>query len=161
MSREFSLLGFIQHLSVMAAEVVVAEHEGLERAARIIEAEAEAEIGHYQEQAGEFEAWQELAESTKDERVKLGFTENDPLLRDGSKIKDTIEYTVGDKEAEVGTNSQEAEWAELGTSKMPPRSFLGGAAVRKGPEAARAIGMDVVTALVGEEVFEGRLPISR
>lgn len=147
--KEFSILGFVEHLGVMAAEVVVAEHEGLERAAQIIEREAKAAIGAYQAEAPPFAAWAPLAEATKTDRVRQGFPADEPELRTG-ELRDSIKHTVGEKEAEVGSDSPIMEYQELGTARIPPRSILGGAAVRKGEQAAEAIGEDVVLALVGQ-----------
>ena len=51
----------------------------MERAAKVVEREAKSEIGEYQDSTiSPFPAWAELADSTKDNRVRLGFTENDP-----------------------------------------------------------------------------------
>lgn len=149
--REFSSLSaFAEHLDVLSALAPAAELAGVAAAAKIIQAEAKAEIGHYQDQAGPFSAWRELADRTKADRLRKGFTENDPLLRTG-EMRDSVETTVHataiGAEAAIGSNSQIAEWQELGTSKMPPRSFLGGAAVRKGEEATGTI-LEAIGALV-------------
>jgi len=158
--REFTLLGFVEHLAVIGAEVVEAEHHALEHAAKLVEAEAKASVGTYQAQAGPFAAWEDLAESTQEERGRLGYPEDEPELRTG-EMRDSIEHTVlaHAKEAEVGSDSQILEWQELGTTKMPPRSILGGAAARKADEVADVIGGRVYAALVGGQVFQRRLPI--
>ena len=57
--------------------------------ATLVEEEAKAEIGTYQDQAGPFIAWPELADSTKEDRTRQGFTENDPGLRSGA-MRDSI-----------------------------------------------------------------------
>ncbi len=160
--RELSLLGFVGHLGVMQAHMIHAQVEGLERALEIIETDAKASLGHYQEQAGPFAAWEELAPSTQAERARLGYAENEPEHRTG-RMGDTIEHTVINpgRDGEVGSNDQILEWQELGTANMPPRSIIGGAAVRKEQEACEAIEGRVISALVGEEVFQKRLPISR
>lgn len=158
--NEFSLSGFAAHLAEVLIEAEHAAHEGLEEAARVVEAEAKAEVGVYQDQAGPFAAWAELADSTKNDRVRSGFSENDPLLRSG-ELRDSIEHTVIGKTAYIGSDSPIAEYQELGTSRIPPRSFLGGALFRKGDEVAQIIGSRFVGALVGQEVHEGRLPIER
>ncbi len=158
--REFSLVGFVEHLAAMTIEIEHETQEGLEEAARIVEREAKAEIGTYQPEAGEFAAWAELADATKDDRVKQGYTENDPLLRDGT-MRDSIEHMVIGHTAHIGSDSAIAEYQELGTARIPARSFLGGAAFRKAPEVAEVIGSHFVTALVGEGVVNGRLDIPR
>ena len=128
-----------------------AEHRGLKEACEILQTEAKAEIGHYQQEAGPFQAWPELAESTKQDRVKSGFPENEPLLRTG-ETRDSIEYTVGHGEARVGSNSPVAVAQEIGTDKIPARSFLGGAAVRKHDEIVRAMAKPMIETMIGMSV---------
>lgn len=146
--REFSILGFVEQLAVMNAEIVVAEHTSLERGARIIEKEAKEAIGVYQAESGEFAAWDPLAESTKQDRLNKGFPEDEPELRTGD-LRDSIEHVVVGRVAHIGSNSDVMVYQELGTSKMPPRSILGGAAVRKGHEVAKQVGEDAFVALGG------------
>lgn len=157
--KEFTLLGFAEHLAVMTTEMVLAEHEGLERAAVIIETEAKDAIGAYQDESGPFAAWAELAEATKADRAQQGYPEDEPELRTG-ELRDSIHHTVVGHEAEVGSDAPVMEYQELGTSKMPPRSILGGAAARSGKEAAEAIGEDIVTVLIGETLVGRALRIS-
>jgi phage gpG-like protein len=156
---DMSLAEFILHLGGAAARIEAETHAALERAARLVEAEAKASIGDYQPEAGQFAAWAQLADVTISEKEKLGYAPPDnPLLREGA-LRDSIEHVVGDKEAVVGSNSPVAEYQELGTQHIPPRSFLGGAAVRKGSDVAELLGSATVMALVGEEVAGGSLPI--
>ena len=156
--REFSLLGFVEHIGRIGAEMVVVEHDALERAAVIVDREAKRSVGHYQAQAGPFAAWEDLAESTQQDRAAHGYPDNEPELRTG-EMRDSIEHVVHGREADIGSNSEILEWQELGTAKMPPRSILGGAAVRKAPAVAHEIGESVVMALVGEDVHNRRLGI--
>jgi len=103
------------------------EHEMLEKAAEIVENEAKRVIGTYDY------GWPQLSESTQEQREALGYSPNEPLLRDGTHIRDTIEHAVDDMEhaSYVGSNSKIAVYQELGTSRIRPRSFLGGAARAK------------------------------
>lgn len=156
MTQVLTLAQFGAKLAGFAMAVKAEERRALTQAARIIEAEAKAEIGHYQGAAGPFAAWPELAEATKAERVRQGFTENDPLLRTG-EMRDSISHVVGDREAAVGSNDEKAVWQELGTRTIPPRSFLGGAAMRKAPEVARTLGAAPLVALAGPGII-ARLP---
>ena len=157
--REFQgFEAFATHLTRVVGEMIVAEHEGLEIACQIVEKEAKREIGEYQEGAGPFVGWAELADSTKDDRVRQGFTENDPGLRTG-EMRDSIKHMVEGREGHVGSDDDKLVWFELGTSKQPPRSVLGIAAVNKGEEAAEAVGAVVHMALVGEGVHKGRIEI--
>jgi len=162
--REFSLLGFAEHLAAITGEMVHAEHEALEHAAIVVEREAKAAVGAYQEESGPFVAWAELADSTKADRAAKGYAEDEPELRTG-EMRDSIEHRVtmevlGESYADIGSDSQILEWQELGTEKMPPRSILGGAAARKEKEVVGILASGVISALIGEEVVGRMLPIT-
>ncbi len=162
MSGELTLLGFVAELAHLGAEIVHHQGEALEEALVLVEREAKASLGHYQEAAGPFAAWEELAPSTQAERARLGFPENEPEHRTG-EMGDSIGHTIlpGGREGEVGSDSEVLEWQELGTVNMPPRSILGGAAVRKEHEIVELVGGRVRTALIGAQVFQGRLGMRR
>lgn len=150
----FTLTGFAAHLGVMAAGMASTHHHALEKAARIVEAEAKSEIGHRQGQAGPFKAWEPLAETTihgykgHPGKADLGHSppDYDPLLRDGG-MRDSIQHVVRGNEAHVGSNDDKAVWQELGTTDIPARSFLGGAAFRKKNEVGHLVGHSVAMAL--------------
>lgn len=91
---------------------------------------AKEEIGVYQPAVGPFDAWAPLATSTKADRVRQGYTEDDPLLRSG-ELRNSIESEVVGLAAIVGTKSQIGFWQEIGTDRIPPRPFIGPAYVRK------------------------------
>ena len=152
-----SLVEFIAHITKAIAEENEHEHEALEKAAELVEREAKRELGNYQDSAGPFGAWPELADRTQDDRVHKGFTANDPGLRTG-EMRESIGHEVGDKEAVIGSNDDHMVYFELGTENQPPRSVLGTALVRKAPDVARILGEGVVSALVGKGVFLGRMP---
>ena len=155
---DFNLASFAAHLGTMTAALHHHEEHAMEKAARLIEAEAKREIGHYQGPAGEFVGWADLAPFTIEDRLKKGFSDDEPLLRTG-ELRDSIEHRVHGLEAMIGSDSDIAVWQELGTKRIPPRTFLGGAAVRKGEATARLLGHGFVSALVGKDVFEGSFPI--
>jgi phage gpG-like protein len=113
----FSLLEAAAHFKHLADDFPKACHAGLEAAARIVEARAKSAIGSY------IYGWPQLAQSTQAERVKKGFSENQPLLRTG-ELRDSIQHSSSPTEARVGSNLDRAVWMELGTSKTPPRPFL-------------------------------------
>jgi len=100
-------------------------------------------------------------------KEELGYAPPDnPLLRDG-QLRDAIEHSVEGRVAAVGVASKTvtipgddrpvdiadvAIWQEFGHGgpyPSPPRSFLGGAAVRKGEDAANAVGKEVAHAIAG------------
>ncbi len=117
--REFTVEGFVAKLAELTVVVHEAEHAALQRAARVVEAEAKAEIAH------------------------LGGT---------SDLRDSIQHTVVGEEAHIGSNSGIAEDQELGTSRIPPCSFLGSALVQKTEEVVKIVGKGVSEALIGREV---------
>ena len=155
--RTFSLHSAPAVFATMLAEIHHESHRALERAARVVEKEAKAEIGDYQGAAGPFAAWAPLAERTVADRVAKGFTPDDPLLRTGH-LRDSIGHSVEmspgitSGHAVVGSKEDIAVWQELGTSRIPARSFLGGAAVRKTHEVVKIIGGGLVQGLVGPGV---------
>jgi phage gpG-like protein len=104
----------------IAVEIPMVEHAALERAAIIVETEAKRVIGTYDYD------WPQLQAKT----VARKANGNTPLLETG-EMRDSIEHKVGEHEAHVGSNNQKAVYQELGTSRIPPRSFLMGAAMHK------------------------------
>ena len=157
--KEFSGLGaFALHLGEIALKQHEMERHALEKAAKVVETRAKAKIGEYQDQAGPFVGWAELAESTKADRSRQGFPEDEPLLRTG-ELRDSIEHVVIDNEAHVGSNSDIAVYQELGTKTIPPRSFLGGAAADEIEKIIAIVGESATAALAGEGVHNRRMSI--
>ena len=125
----------------------------LELAAQYVEAVAKAELGTYQEtNMGPLEAWEELAEVTKSDRARKGFTENDPLLRSG-ELKNSIshETDVSGHEAVIGSPLQKLVYLELGTKWMAPRSVLQLAAWRSRKKIQKIVGEVTVLALLNAD----------
>lgn len=134
------------------------EHHALEKVAVIVEKRAKEKIGEYQDQAGPFIAWPELAEFTKEDRLSKGFTENDPGLRTG-EMRDSIEHMVIGDEAHVGSDDDKLVWFELGTVNQPPRSVLGGAVVDEMDKIIGTVGESAIASLVGEGVYNRKMRI--
>ena len=143
------VMGLMEALS--AGKMVLEVNSGLDLCARLIENTAKEEIGHYQAEHGPFPAWAPLADSTMREKTRLGYTgrlsADDPLYRTG-EMRDSIEHRTEDLEAEIGTDSEIAPYHEFGTSKMPPRPFLGPSLVRNKENIEKIIGGFAATALV-------------
>lgn len=111
--------------------------KSLEKSAELVETTAKEEIGTYQSGAGPFGSWPELADATKEERSKKGFSPDDPGLRTGA-MRDSIQHKLtSDTEAAVGSDADELLWFEVGTKHQPPRSVLGIAAVNKEEEICK------------------------
>lgn len=149
----YTVAGFAAHLAVLAVAQRAAGHHALEKAAKIIKAEAKAEIGHKQGEAGPFAAWEPLADTTIRWKAKGGHSppDYDPLLETGG-MRDSIQHTVSGDTAYVGSNDDKAVWQELGTTDIPARSFLGGAAFRKKNQVGKLVGHSVAMALMGRGV---------
>lgn len=102
----------------------------LEAVGSKIEKDAKEIIGHYQRSdTGPFPEWEELAPSTKADRVSQGFTPNDPLLRTG-ELRNSIRHEVRGHSVAVGSDLDIAIYQEMGTATIPPRPFLRVAAFR-------------------------------
>lgn len=163
--KDFKDIGaFVKHLQTLRAKVAVAEHSGLERGAKMIEKEAKDSIGHYQNASGPFPAWTPLSSATLEGfhhplagyipgKEQLGYAPPDnPLLREGG-LRESYTHHVDGHEAVVGSNEENAVWQEMGTPNalypIPPRSILGGAAVRKAEAVVKEVAEHVLVALSG------------
>lgn len=148
----------------MKVEVNHHQVKGLEKACAMLEKEAKRVIGTYDY------GWPQLAGRTQRDRERQGFPPNEPLLRSG-ELRDAIEHQiVSEHEGEVGVPSGESHtdynggstapevgqialWQEMGTSTIPPRPFLAGAAAHKGEEAAEIVGEAIYMALAGKKLL--------
>lgn len=142
---EFDIPGFLRHFGGLVAALPMAEHNALEQAALIVEKEAKDLIG------SEHPFWPQLADATIADRERKGYPADEPLLRTG-ELRGSIEHKVEGHVAHVGSDLDIAVYQELGTSKMPPRSFLGQAAIRKTDAVVDLIGHKVHTHLIGKSV---------
>jgi HK97 gp10 family phage protein len=144
--KEFSLASFTTHLAEMAVNTVVSLNVGLHAAANVIEKDAKAKLGEYQDSAGPFNSWDELADFTKEDRVAKGFPENEPLLRTG-ELRDSIAHEVIGLEAVIGSKDPIAEWQEFGTDHIPPRPFIGPASFENKDKVEGILGAATVRGL--------------
>jgi phage gpG-like protein len=130
---------FAAFLPTLALEVHHEQHKALEKAAVMVEEEAKSVIGTYEY------GWPSLAESTLKRKAA-----DTPLLETG-EMRDSIEHTVTHDLATIGSDNDKALWQELGTSRIPPRSFLGGALSHKADEIVDKIGQDIVKVIEGKK----------
>lgn len=156
--RDFTPEAFAAFLGEAALAAEHRTRNALEEAARIVEREAKAEIGHYQDQAGPFVPWAELADGTKDDRARQGYPENEPGLR-SEAMRNSINRRVEGSEAHIGSDDQNLVYFELGTDKQPPRSVLAGSLIRKTDEVVEVLGRRFVASLTGDGVANGALPL--
>jgi HK97 gp10 family phage protein len=137
-----SFAGLAARLAMAEADVKMATEAGLEKTCQLIEDRAKEVIGTY------IFNWPQLAQSTQEQRVALGFSANEPLLRTG-KLRDSIGHVVEGNVGYVGTNDPIAPYQEFGTSKIPPRPFLGGALAATEGEIPKIFGSLVSAAMRG------------
>lgn len=148
MAREFrDLAALAAHFVELKLAEVIALEEGLKVAVSAIEETARGELGTYQPEVGPFQDWAELADSTKEDRLRQGYTENDPLLRSG-ELGDRFSHEVVGLEGAAGSPDDKMVWLEFGTEKMPPRPVWGPAAFRNHGKILRIIGAAAVTGLL-------------
>lgn len=149
--REFdNVLAFAEHLLTLNIAIHESAHKGLEKVAKLIEKDAQRQIGHYQPAVGPFQDWAPLAETTEDDKARKGYSLDAPLLREG-QLRDSIEHEVHGLEAVVGSKSEIAEYQEFGTNTIPPRPFIGPAAFKNKKAIQQILGKAVVEGLIGGE----------
>lgn len=144
---KFESLGALAlHLAERQVKLAVELHEGLRVVAESVEKTAKEKIGEYQSESGPFQAWEPLAESTEDEKARMGYPSDAPLLREGD-LRDSIQHEVAGLEAVVGSRSPIAAYQEFGTSKIPPRPFIGPAAFESKKEIIAVLGAVLVAGI--------------
>lgn len=122
--KTFTPKGFAAYMAEGVAASAEAMRLSLDLVGKSITKEAKEEIGNYQPAMGEFQAWAQLADATKKDRVRKGFSENEPLLRTGA-LRDSISYNVHGLNVTIGSTSDIMVYQEFGTSKIPARPVLG------------------------------------
>ncbi len=142
---------FATHLLKMAGFTPVILQAGLTTAAKLIKNSAKEELGHLQPQVGPFSAWEELKDSTKKEKERLGYKFNDeynPLVRTG-ELLDSYQYRTAPLEAVIGSKLDTAYWHEFGTTKMVERPVLGPAAFKNKEKIKEIMGLEITSGLFG------------
>jgi hypothetical protein len=142
MTKLFDLVGFAAELRAVDLDLEALGPKIVEEACKIVQKKAKSAIGK------EHELWAPLAESTIADKARHGFKTPAPLLRTG-EMRDSIEYVVHGNEGAVGSNSEVAVYQELGTSHIPPRSFLVSSAIASEDRIHRMAGGAAVAALSG------------
>src|ERR1700722_3498474 len=108
--------------------------------------EAKAMIGH------EMPTWAPLAESTVEEKERLGYTghvsDTDPLLRTG-QLRESIKFEVEafTLTGVVGSEDPVAGYQEHGTASFPPRPIIVPAMMPSQPQAELFFGRSLIKLL--------------
>lgn len=140
--KVFDLIGFAAQMRAVDHDLEALGPQIIERACQIVQKKAKAAIGK------EHELWAPLAESTISDKQAHGYATPKPLLRTG-ELRDSIEYKVSGNQGAVGSNLDIAVYQELGTSRIPPRSFLVSSAISSEDKIHRMAGAAAVGALSG------------
>ena len=139
-----SFSAFAAYLESLARTAPQAEHKAMDEASQDVLTAAKAMPGRYQT------GWPQLAAATKADRVRRGFSPNDPLLRTG-ELRDSYQRNVADhRHAEIGSNDKRAAWFEMGTSRMPPRPVLLTAGTEREKPVHDIIGRRIYRHLCGD-----------
>ena len=140
MPRRLTLDAWTRALEEQIAALRPAIDAALEGLGAVIARAAQEKIGEYQSAAGPFPAWAPLAESTVQQKTRLGYAPPDaPLLRTGD-LRTSISFEASPMALLVGSDSPIARYQELGTSRIPPRSFLGAAMFEAQPVVIDKLG---------------------
>jgi phage gpG-like protein len=81
---------------------------------------------------------------------------NTPLLETG-EMRASIEWNASGNEGHVGSNSDIAVYQEFGTSRIPPRPFLAGAAMRTEPEIHKMAARAVMAVVLGKGLHSSEM----
>ena len=138
MTQVFSLLGFVAKLKTIELEMNVLGPALIARACELVAAEAQRVIGTYDY------GWPSLAPSTLAKK-----SADTPLLETG-EMRSSIEWNSSGNEGHVGSNNDKAVWHELGTSRIPPRPFLAGAAMAMEPKIHELFKRAVMAVALGK-----------
>ena len=96
------------------------------------------------------EDWAPLAASTIADKRTLGFSGPyySPLLREG-EMQDSISFETNYLTGLMGSDDKVAYWQEFGTSKMPPRPFIG-PAMREASAVVGYTGIETIASTLME-----------
>jgi len=152
--REFaSPAAFAAFLARVRDAIPRAEHEGLHAGARIVQEEIKAGMGSAQGAIHGLPEWPDLAERTQAERARKGYDPNGMLVRTG-ELRASVQYTVGEGHASIGSDDPIAVYQEFGTPDaahpIPPRPFVGSGLFRAADKAVDAMVKPVIAALEGK-----------
>jgi phage gpG-like protein len=141
----YSIASFIVKLKVIELELEVVGHAAIAAACQMIADEAKRVIGTYDY------GWPSLAPSTLAKK-----SADTPLLETG-KMRASIEWNASGNTGAVGSNSDVAVFQELGTSRIPPRPFLMGAAMEMEPKIHALFKRAVVACIAGRGLHSSEM----
>jgi len=138
MTGVYSILGFVAKLGEIERDLHELGPAIVAAACQMVHDEARRVIGEG------YDFWPALAPSTLAHKML-----NTPLLETGA-MRASIEWNSSGNEGAVGSNSDVAVFQELGTSRIPPRSFLAGAAMAVEDKIHKMAARAVMAVIRGE-----------
>jgi phage gpG-like protein len=145
MTGVYSILGFVAKLKTIDLELNALGPAIIARACELVAAEAKRVIGEG------YDDWPALAPSTLARKMM-----NTPLLETG-ELRASIEWQSSGLEGHVGSNNDKALWHELGTSRVPPRSFLAGAAMAIEDKIHKMAARAVMAVMLGKGLHSSEM----
>jgi phage gpG-like protein len=134
----YSVLGFVAKLAAIERDMEALGPAIIRKACEMVAEEARRVIGEG------YDYWPALQPATLARKMM-----NTPLLETG-ELRASIEWTASGLEGAVGSNNDKALWHELGTARIPPRSFLMGAAIEMEPKIHKMAERAVVAVMLGK-----------
>jgi len=154
---DFKDLGSLAlHMAGQEAALLASLHAGLDKCAKRVEQTAKAEIGHYQSGISPFPAWADLADSTEEQKAKMGYPPDSPLLASGG-MRASFTHSTGILEAVIGSTDPKMVFHEFGTPKMPARPVMGPALLTNKEYIRRTLGAATVAGLIGGQAIHASL----
>src|SRR5258708_3550610 len=137
----YSILGFVAKLKMIEHDMEALGPAIVARACEMVCAEAKRVIGEG------YDYWPALQPATLARKML-----NTPLLETG-ELRGSIEWQSKGLEGAVGSNNDKAVWHELGTARIPPRSFLAGAAMAMEDKIHKMAARAVMAALFRQGLY--------
>jgi phage gpG-like protein len=134
----YTVLGFVAQLKAIETDMHALGPAIVARACEMVCEEAKRVIGEG------YPYWPALKPETLARKMM-----NTPLLETG-ELRASIEWQSHGLEGAVGSNNDRAVWHELGTARIPPRSFLMGAAIKMEPKIYKMAERAVVAVMLGK-----------
>jgi phage gpG-like protein len=145
MTGVYSVASFIVKLKTIELEMNALGPAIVARACEMVAAEAKRVIGE------SYDFWPALAPSTLARKMM-----NTPLLETG-ELRASIEWNSSGNEGHVGSNNDKAVWHELGTARIPPRSFLAGAAMAMEDKIHKMAARAVMAVMMGRGLHSSEM----
>jgi phage gpG-like protein len=141
MAQMFTLLGFVAKLGAIDRDLKDVGHAIVARACEMVYTEAKRVIGEG------YDFWPPLQPATLAHKMMAT-----PLLETG-ELRGSIEWNAEGNIGHVGSNNDKAVWHELGTSHIPPRSFLAGAAMTMEEKIHKMAARAVMAVMAGRGLY--------